>query len=325
MSAVSVIVPVFNVEQYIEKCARSLFEQTLEDVEYIFVNDCTPDYSITLLKAVIDQYPQCAHRVTIVNKPHNEGLPAARRTGLVYATGKYIAHCDSDDWVEPDFLERMYDRAEAYGADAVICGLFKDNDPVPTRFDVIGENSRDLVFGNLLAAREMASVWRFMARREIYSKDIVFPSCNQGEDIALLVQLAYYCESIVCEPHHLYHWRINMASITREPSPEAVIRRFEGSNANVRLIEDFLREKEEDVNYAPQLSALKLYSKFYLRPLLRKGEGIDEWRAQFPEIKGNILFNKHIKFANKVEYLLVRYCPASMIKILYRWRSSSRS
>ena len=322
--AVSVIVPVFNVEKYIGKCARSLFEQTLRDVEYIFVNDGTQDGSMEELRKVIEAYPLRAPAVKIIVKPRNEGLPAARKSGLELAEGEYVAHCDSDDWMEPNMLERMYLEARAYDADAVVCAWMRDDDPIPTKYVLAGENCRDFILGDMVAVGEMASVWRYIVKREVYMKGVEFPVFNQGEDHALMVQLAYYCDSIYCVKQPLYHWRTNMASITNAPSSLAVERRFRGACANARLVEGFLAGKGEEKRLASQLTALKLYCMFYLRPLLRKGEGIDKWRKEFPEIRGKVLCNKHIKFAHKVEYLLVRYCPAAVIKQVYKWRKNSR-
>ena len=82
---ISVIVPVYGVEKYIERCARSLFEQTYRDVEYIFVNDCTKDNSIFILQGVLHDYPNL--NVIIINKKHNEGLPQARKTGILASHG----------------------------------------------------------------------------------------------------------------------------------------------------------------------------------------------------------------------------------------------
>ena len=322
--AVSVIIPIYNVEKFIEECARSLFEQTLKDVEYIFVNDCTPDDSMEVLRKVIEAYPQRAPMVKIVVKPQNEGLPAARKSGLEEAEGDYIAHCDSDDWMEPNMLERMYLEARAYDADAVVCAWFRDDDPAPTKYVHFGENCRDFILSDMVAVGEMQSVWRYLVKREVYSRGVEFPRFNQGEDHALMVQLAFNCNSIYCVKQPLYHWRTNMASITNAPSALAVERRFKGACANARLVESFLVKKGKQDDFAPQLTALKLYCMFYLRPLLREGEAIDKWRNEFPEIKGKVLSNKHIKFAHKVEYLLVRCCPAAVIKQVYRWRKSSR-
>ena len=321
---VSVIIPVYNVEKYIGECGRSLFEQTLAEVEYIFVNDCTPDRSMDVVRKIMEEYPQRAASVKIVDKPRNEGLPAARRSGLALASGAYIAHCDSDDWMEPDMLERMYKEAEAYEADAVVCGWFRDNDPMPSKYVSAGENCRDFILGDMVAVGEMQSVWRYMVRLEVYSRGIEFPAFNQGEDQALMVQLAYNCKSIYCVCQPLYHWRTNMVSITNSASSQAVQGRFRGACANARLVEDFLVRNGSAGSYASQIAALKLYCKFYLRPLLRKGESISEWRTEFPEIKGKVLFNKHIKFAHKLEYLTDMYCPPAIIKAIYKWRSNSR-
>lgn len=322
--AVSVIIPVYNVENYIGECARSLFEQTLRDVEFIFVNDATQDGSMESLRKVIEAYPQRAERVKIVMKPVNEGLPAARRSGLELAEGEYVAHCDSDDWMEPNMLERMYLEARAYDADAVVCAWFRDNEPFPTKYVHPGENCRDFILSDMIAVGEMQSVWRYMVRRDVYSKGVEFPRFNQGEDHALMVQLAYHCSSIYCVKQPLYHWRTNMASITNAPSSQAVERRFHGASANARMVEAFLTKRGESDRYAQQLTALKLYCMFYLRPLLREGKAVAEWRSAFPEIKGKVLFNKHIKFAHKAEYLMVRCCPAAVIKMVYKWRKGSQ-
>ena len=322
--AVSVIIPVYNVENYIEKCVRSLFCQTLDEVEFIFVNDCTPDNSMAVVKEVLDSFPNRAANVTFVDKPQNEGLPAARRSGLELARGEYIFHCDSDDWMEPDMLERMFSGAKANDADAVVCAWFLDDEPVPTKYNRTGENIRDQILDNMVAVGEIQSVWRYMVSRDVYSRGIEFPSFNQGEDHALMVQLVWYSKSVYCVPEPLYHWRTNMASFTRNPSTEGVERRFEGDCANARLVEDFLARQGVRERFAPQVVAHKLLCMFDLRPLLRMGEGLERWRNEFPEIKGKVLCNKHIKFAHKIEYLVDMYCPRSLIKAVYRWRSRSR-
>ncbi len=97
---VSIIVPIYNVEKYIERCAVSLFEQDFEDIEYIFVNDCTPDNSVEILEKVIEKYPNRKSHLKIVHHKENKGLGSARNTGLEQATGNYILHIDSDDWCE---------------------------------------------------------------------------------------------------------------------------------------------------------------------------------------------------------------------------------
>ena len=85
---------------YVEKCAASLFGQTLDDLEIIFVDDCSPDNSIELVKKTLENYPERICSTKILRKPSNGGLAAARKYGLEYANGEYVIHCDSDDWVD---------------------------------------------------------------------------------------------------------------------------------------------------------------------------------------------------------------------------------
>ncbi|MBR1792919.1 MAG: glycosyltransferase family 2 protein, partial [Bacteroidales bacterium] len=103
---VSVIVPVYNVEKYIGRCAESLMKQTLQNMEFIFVDDCSPDESIEVLNQVIQRYPNRAHQVKIVRHDRNQGFPFARSSGIKPAEGEYVAHCDSDDWVDTGIYQK---------------------------------------------------------------------------------------------------------------------------------------------------------------------------------------------------------------------------
>lgn len=118
---VSVIVPVYRAEKFIQQCARSLFEQTLEEMEFIFVNDCTPDSSMVILREIIKEYPNRARQVRIVEHDQNKGSATARNTGLDNARGSYIIYCDSDDWVEREMYEKMIKKAFDDKADIVGC------------------------------------------------------------------------------------------------------------------------------------------------------------------------------------------------------------
>ena len=119
---VSVCIPVYGVEKYIERCARSLFEQTMTDgIEFIFVNDCTNDRSIEILEQILSEYPQRKNQVKIIHHDTNQGLTGARNTALKYAQGEYIIHCDSDDWVDIKMYENMYNKAIETDADMVYC------------------------------------------------------------------------------------------------------------------------------------------------------------------------------------------------------------
>ena len=111
MPAVSVIVLVYKVEKYIERCARSLFGQTLQDMEFIFVDDDSPDRSIEVMERVLEDFPLRRGQVKVIRNEVNLGLPESRRMGVAAATGEYIIHCDSDDWPEPEMYAKLYSKA----------------------------------------------------------------------------------------------------------------------------------------------------------------------------------------------------------------------
>ena len=96
-------------------------KQTLRDVEFIFVNDCTPDDSLAVLESVISRYDR---DVKIISHKENKGLPSARNSGLAIAKGEFIFHCDGDDWVEENLLERMVFEARSKKADFIYCDFF---------------------------------------------------------------------------------------------------------------------------------------------------------------------------------------------------------
>lgn len=121
MYKLSVVIPVYNSEKYIERCVVSLMEQTLQEIQYIFVNDSTPDDSLAIIERVLENYPQRRNDILILSNDINSGPSATRNKGMMYARGEYIAFCDSDDFVEQDMYEVLYKSAD--GDDLVFCDI----------------------------------------------------------------------------------------------------------------------------------------------------------------------------------------------------------
>ena len=120
---VSIIVPIYKVERYIEKCVLSLFSQTLEDLEYIFVDDCSPDNSVHVLESIILKFPEKRDRIKIIKQKVNKGQASARNIGIQVASGEYIAFVDSDDWVNAKIYEILYRNAKKENAMISCCGI----------------------------------------------------------------------------------------------------------------------------------------------------------------------------------------------------------
>lgn len=220
MPEVSVIIPVYNVEAYIERCARSLFEQTLQDMEFIFVDDCSTDRSITLLKRVIEDYPQRKEQIHLRSLERNSGPSVARNIGLNLASGEYIIYCDSDDWVECDMYNKLYTCASRYHADMCYCDFYMvcQNDIKCIESVAYVKEKVELLKRYL--AEGLTVMWNMLVKRDIYLQhqlkypdDIVY--C---EDFWLSVRLMYFSNSIikVCEPLYYYN-RSNQSSLLMKP------------------------------------------------------------------------------------------------------------
>lgn len=305
---VSVIVPIFNVEKYIERCALSLFEQTLDEIEYIFVNDATPDLSIDRLLSVINQYQNRKDNIKIVHHKSNMGLPSARKTGIQYATGEYIYHCDSDDWCEADMLRQMYVHAISQNADICICDYWKadDNHKYPVS---IGESSRLL----------SGPVWNKLVHRRLYENDIVYPVHNKAEDGALMMQLSYFAESIVYLHVPLYNYYYNPSSICSAITKEACKVKLFQEVANVELRENFLIDHGASLNFRSEITMMKYYAKMNLFPVISDKEIYDLWRKTYPNLASEIYSDSCISIRVKISYALVQFKLFSLYKFIKKF------
>lgn len=303
MPKVSVIIPVYGVEQYIERCARSLFEQTLDDIEYIFVDDCTPDNSIKILNSIIELY-QKSNQVRIVKHENNKGLPSARKTGVSYATGEYIIHCDSDDWVEPQMYETLYNKAISENADIVWCDYFRasesDNIVTPQR---TLEDKIDHIRA-FLRNKIIASTCNSLVKRELYSNSIEFSKYNMLEDQVLMTQLYFYSKKIVYINKPLYYYRINLTSICKSFSEAKILSNFQNAIDNTTFVTSFLKSNGfEDLDEYSLRS--KIMIKNILLPLLGQTKYQKLWLNTYPEVNHQILLGKEFELKVFIEMLIL--------------------
>lgn len=207
---VSVIVPVYNVEPFIRQCAESLFSQTWQDIQYIFVDDGSPDRSVSILEEVLESFPERKSQVTILHQD-NAGLPQARMTGLRKAVGDYIIHVDSDDWVEPDYVEALASEALKTGADMVYCDFYKEYGNKPAKLCREGELSPPDGKTALSAMHNSiikAYMWNKLERRSMYDLDKLFvPVRGYHEDIVFQSQTLFNARTCVHVRKPLYHYR----------------------------------------------------------------------------------------------------------------------
>lgn len=261
MPKVSVIILVYNAAPFIERCARSLFEQTLDDIEYIFVNDCTPDNSFEILEKVLKDYPMRAGQVKIVNLEKNSGQAAARTAGMKAATGQYQIHCDSDDWLEPDAYEKLYDKAVAEMADIVGCKAFVHQNGKTTIAERYFEGDPAECLFNL---RYGCVLWAKLVSTNLIHDNEIYPyeGIDNGEDLNVSVRIYLKAKKMGFVNLPLYHYnRDNIFSITKN-SDLWQLKKYAIPNIE-RISEELLGSDDERKDLL--INTLKLiYKKVYL-------------------------------------------------------------
>ncbi|MCM1179243.1 MAG: glycosyltransferase [Clostridium sp.] len=206
MKTVTIIVPVYNVKQYIQKGIESLIAQTLDDIEIILVDDGSTDGSELECDGLGEKYAN----VTVVHK-ENGGVSSARNCGLKIAGGEYIGFMDADDWVSPRFCEILYNCAKKNQADLVMCDLKKTNvvDKEQDIFDVSCEIlSTDEAFEYIIDMQRniTGSCFNKLYKRSIIA-DKTFPvGIAISEDVDFLLRVLWDCKSIVYVPKVLCYY-----------------------------------------------------------------------------------------------------------------------
>lgn len=287
---VSVIIPIYNVERFIERCAESLMQQTLDNVEFIFVNDATPDDSIAILEKVIAAHPEKNGAVHIVHHDSNKGLPAARNTGMVYAKGGYIFHCDSDDFMEADMLEQLYNKAKESDADIVWCDwflTFAQNERYMKQpsFDTPMEALKAMLSGGM-----KYNVWNKLVKRSLYvDNNISFPAgYGMGEDMTMMMLFAH-AKSVAYIPRAFYHYvKLNTGAFSQTYSDRHLVE----LKHNVERIAVYLQAAVDD-NIEKELAFFKLEAKF---PFLitDKHSKYRLWSEWYPEANSYIPVNSNV-------------------------------
>lgn len=304
MPKVSVIIPIYGVEKYIERCAQSLFKQTLDDIEYIFVDDCTPDNSIEVLKRVLEDYPQRKNQVKIVHHDKNQGLPIARQSGLKVATGEYIAHCDSDDWVDVTMYEKMYNKAIETGSDVVVCDYVTTDGGSLKKINKACHSVKPVEFlENMLLQRDPWSLCNKLFKRTAYY-NIVFPTGAMGEDMATTIQLIVRCHTMAYVSNPLYHYFYNSKSITKVITIDACVKKYEQLYDNSRIVLNFLDQTGLAGYMKEALVVYKHFIRTVLYPLVWKKEYYNIWNNSFSGLNRRTLLSKYISINEKLRIIL---------------------
>jgi glycosyltransferase involved in cell wall biosynthesis len=282
---VSIIIPVYNTEQHIERCARSLFEQTFEELEFIFVNDNSPDKSINILEKAIDDYPERKDQITILHHEINKGVAASRNIGLDKARGEYFLQIDSDDWVESSMVEELYVKAKENDSDIVWSDFYvdfpnKSDDLIYRKQNVPGEAKLCII--EILSGSLHAGLWNKLLKRSICNENnIRFPAeVNMCEDLVFIIFYLLHTERITYLQKAFYHYVQNPDSITIARTRKS----FESEFKVAKLLEENISQE--------------IYGKYLLMHKARIKRNIffsglfsnDEYLNCFPESTSYVFF-----------------------------------
>ena len=313
MPKVSIIIPVYGVEKYIERCARSLLEQTLDDVEFLFIDDCSPDNSIDILQEVLKDYPKRESQVRIERMPH------VRKHGVQLAKGDYIIACDSDDFVEPNMYLSMYEYALKGNFDFVQCDIeVVDETQVlrslsSSKSVLESEELKQLIIDGDIAN----SLCNKLVKANLFKENhIIYPQYGMDEDDVLAVQLAYYSKRLGYINHAFYKAYFNSNSISHKVGEDQIQKRLFESFENSKVIVEFLKQHGYNDNSKAVIKA-KLRPKYVLYPEMKCYKYVNKWKKTYPEINYMIIFDKRLPKGARIRALLtVTYLYPIVYKLL---------
>lgn len=253
---VSVIVPVFKVEKFLDRCIQSIIKQTLKDIEIILIDDGSPDKC----PLICDEYAKQDNRIHVIHQK-NQGLGMARNTGLQYANGEFIAFVDSDDFIDEKMYEHLYHTAKENSLDVCFCGYqyYKDKAHINKRYEinkfVIIENANDIktflfnMVGPLPNYKQdtqfFPSVWRAIYSTEILKiHDIVFQRKSRGEDLMFNISYLSNSKRIGLLPAYYYNYYVNANSITHTYSWKDYTETIDSLYQTKDLLERLFPEKQ---------------------------------------------------------------------------------
>lgn len=312
MAKVSMVISVYNVSQYIERCVCSLFEQTMEDMEFVIVDDCSTDDSVDVLLNVLERYPNRKNQVRLLRHEYNMGAAISKRDGMLAATGEYVLVIDSDDYVEHNMAELLYGKAVEENADMVLCGLFLYgyDGGVRTMLKHIEEGTDSEQLRTEVINRVITpSLSTKLIRKELIdSCDIEWPTHDYAEDVAISVQVAFYSKRIASVPKGLYHYCYNPKSVSNNIDKERLLKIYYDYKANADIVFAFLRKKGVLGRYGQCAYNLVVHTKCALLPIVGERKYRRMWFDTYREMNKVILWGSadhHSRWREKIWYLSI--------------------
>ena len=281
---ISLIIPVYKVEKYLEKCIQSVINQTYENLQIILVDDGSPDNC----GKICDEYAKKDHRIEVIHKS-NGGLSDARNKGLEIAKGEYIGFVDSDDYIEADMYEVLYNLLKQYNADVSICNFYTVSQgkiSIKNADNGINEYNRIEILKEILLDKNIQSyAWNKLYKKELFD-EIKYPIGKKYEDIGTTFYLLEKCNKVVVTGKSEYYYINRQDSIV--------------NNVTESTITDYIKLIMQRYDYIEKnIKELSSYNKDYLKRILKTAEkdikSLNEV-GDYTKKKYEELYNKVQKF-----------------------------
>jgi len=309
---ISIIIPVFNVEEYLHQCLESILSQTFTDFECILVNDGSSDKS----PEICDEYARKDKRIKVIYNEANMGSSLSRKTGLENSSGVYIQFVDSDDWIEKDMIEILYKKAISENYDMVICDcLYEKNGEKRMYKQNFSGFDKIAVIKDILSIRINTYLFNKLVKRDLCLL-AEFPKHSRGEDYVITIQNVYNSKKIGYVNKPLYNYRYNAHSLSNNIKTNIITKvngRIE-ENITWRMVISFLKEKYGDLKiFEPELSLrINWLKEIYMFDRdLKKIKELKALLELYPETK----FYRWI-ITERIKIILKMILPSRLINVL---------
>lgn len=253
---VSIVVPVYNTAHYLEQCVKSLMMQTYQNIEYLFVDDASSDGSVELLRSLLDQYPERREYCKVYENDSNKGVAFCRRLCMKNATGDYLIHVDSDDYVAPEFIEKILGKALDSQSDIVICNIanvYVNKIKINSKLQ---EVDRSELIKRLLIGTAHNALWNKLVKRSIIVDNNLYPDdCFRLlEDKSITFRMVYFANKVafIDEPLYYYRKRENSLSDVNQRVLMPMLKSI------LRLVDDFFKTHPTDDTIVSGIKAFKV-------------------------------------------------------------------
>jgi glycosyltransferase len=303
---ISVIVPVYNAERFLSKCIESILDQTFKDFELLLINDGSKDKSLDICNEYFEKFP---NKIKIFNNK-NMGCSATRNFGIEHSQGNYLLFIDSDDWIEKDMLEKMYQKTLQEDSDVVISGIFREDNILNVVSKQTPKYTNNPYFWFDTDALVEFACNKLHKKSIIIENDLTFPiNSHAGEDMVFNVFSLINSKKISVVPNELYHYIIHGDNSIYN------LEKRVGIFISLDIIYNYLK-KRNFIEVDEIFKRFKTLSKIHLKTSFRK----------LLYAKNRKEFNKYMKIflenTSKIEYLnfkdkLKIYNRAFMVYIIY--------